>query len=136
MTLLRSLPKLSPDVSRETLARLQAYADTLKKWQAKINLVSATTLPELWQRHFLDSAQLRSSVVSHAKELNYLPISYRSAKATVTVEFEATGESQPYIIPKGSQFSTVVKSQAYTFTLPENIQVSSSNRCHSIPKGS
>lgn len=52
------LPKLSPDVSRETLARLQSYADTLKKWQARINLVSATTLPELWQRHFLDSAQL------------------------------------------------------------------------------
>jgi 16S rRNA (guanine527-N7)-methyltransferase len=52
------LPKLSPDVSRETLARLESYAETLRKWQAKINLVSATTLPELWQRHFLDSAQL------------------------------------------------------------------------------
>lgn len=52
------LPKLSPDVSRETLARLQAYADTLARWQPRINLVGSATLPDIWQRHFLDSAQL------------------------------------------------------------------------------
>jgi 16S rRNA (guanine527-N7)-methyltransferase len=52
------LPKLPSDVSRETLDRLQAYADVLAKWQAKINLVGAATLPDIWQRHFLDSAQL------------------------------------------------------------------------------
>src|ERR1700759_1840080 len=32
---------------------------------------------------FLDSAQLRSSIVSHAKELNYRPRSARSAVATI-----------------------------------------------------
>jgi 16S rRNA (guanine527-N7)-methyltransferase len=45
-------------VSRETLQRLQIYADLLVKWQARINLVGPDTLPDLWQRHFLDSAQL------------------------------------------------------------------------------
>jgi 16S rRNA (guanine527-N7)-methyltransferase len=30
----------------------------LVKWQARINLVSATTLDDLWRRHMLDSAQL------------------------------------------------------------------------------
>lgn len=45
-------------VSRETLERLTAYADLLRKWQPKINLVGPATLPDLWQRHFLDSAQL------------------------------------------------------------------------------
>jgi 16S rRNA (guanine527-N7)-methyltransferase len=52
------LPKLPADVSRETLARLGAYAELLAKWQAKINLVGPTTLADIWQRHFLDSAQL------------------------------------------------------------------------------
>jgi 16S rRNA (guanine527-N7)-methyltransferase len=61
------LPKLSLDVSRETLARLQAYADALAKWQAKINLVSSSTLPEVWQRHFLDSAQLYPLLPAHAR---------------------------------------------------------------------
>lgn len=46
------------DVPRETLERLEIYAALLKKWQASINLVGNTTLPELWQRHMLDSAQL------------------------------------------------------------------------------
>jgi 16S rRNA (guanine527-N7)-methyltransferase len=46
------------DVSRETLERLEAYAAQLVKWQRSINLISAATLPDLWQRHFLDSAQL------------------------------------------------------------------------------
>jgi 16S rRNA (guanine527-N7)-methyltransferase len=45
-------------VSRETLERLQVYADLLRKWQATINLVGPATLPALWTRHFLDSAQV------------------------------------------------------------------------------
>lgn len=46
------------DVSRETLDRLAAYEAVLRKWQPKINLVGPSTLPDLWRRHFLDSAQL------------------------------------------------------------------------------
>ena len=45
-------------VSRETLARLKAYADVLMDWNARHNLVAKSTLPDLWQRHFWDSAQL------------------------------------------------------------------------------
>jgi 16S rRNA (guanine527-N7)-methyltransferase len=46
------------NVSRETLDRLKVYADLLVKWQKAINLVSKNTLPDLWQRHMLDSAQI------------------------------------------------------------------------------
>jgi 16S rRNA (guanine527-N7)-methyltransferase len=46
------------DVSRETLDKLQCYADLLVKWQKSINLVSGGTLNDLWRRHFWDSAQL------------------------------------------------------------------------------
>lgn len=42
------------------MERLRICADLLAKWQAKINLVGPKTLPELWQRHMLDSAQLWS----------------------------------------------------------------------------
>jgi 16S rRNA (guanine527-N7)-methyltransferase len=54
----KELNRLGFDVSRETLARLETYASLLVKWQAKINLVGPATLPDLWRRHFLDSAQL------------------------------------------------------------------------------
>ena len=53
-----ALPELMENVSRETLQSLQAYADILIAWQARMNLVGPSTLPDLWRRHFLDSAQL------------------------------------------------------------------------------
>lgn len=46
------------NVSRETFDRLEIYAAALAKWQKAINLVSGNTMPELWARHFLDSAQI------------------------------------------------------------------------------
>lgn len=46
------------DVSRETCDRLTLYAALLTKWNPAINLVSKSTIPALWSRHFADSAQL------------------------------------------------------------------------------
>lgn len=45
-------------VSRETLDRLRAYVDLLVRWNARINLVSPDSIPNLWSRHIADSAQL------------------------------------------------------------------------------
>lgn len=45
-------------VPRETIHRLEVYAELLADWQTRHNLVSSKTIPELWQRHFADSAQL------------------------------------------------------------------------------
>ena len=46
------------NVSRETIDKFQAYLTLLEKWQRRINLVSNSTLAEVWQRHILDSGQL------------------------------------------------------------------------------
>jgi len=45
-------------VSHETLARLERYADLLKDWNSRHNLVSERSLDDFWRRHFWDSAQL------------------------------------------------------------------------------
>jgi len=47
-----------PNVSRETLIDLEAYAALLQQWQKHINLIANATLPILWQRHIIDSVQL------------------------------------------------------------------------------
>lgn len=65
---------------------------------------------------FLDSAQLRDSIISHAKELNYLPRSNKSSR----VEFEpfvikTTTDVQSLRMPKGTIFSGVVKGVSYNF---------------------
>lgn len=46
------------EVSDETIQRLEIYERTLRQWQKKINLVAPSTLRDVWQRHFADSAQL------------------------------------------------------------------------------
>ncbi len=46
------------DVSCETLERLDAYVACLEKWSRRINLVSPTSLRDVWTRHIADSAQL------------------------------------------------------------------------------
>jgi 16S rRNA (guanine527-N7)-methyltransferase len=46
------------DVSCETVERLDAFAAELTRWNAAVNLVSPASLPDLWTRHILDSAQV------------------------------------------------------------------------------
>lgn len=56
-------------VSRETLDRFIAYEAELRRWQSRINLVGPSTLPDLWRRHFLDSAQLSAHLPESAHTL-------------------------------------------------------------------
>ena len=53
--------KLFP-LSPETETRLAIYAELLHKWQKIINLVAASTLPQLWMRHFADSLQVQAAM--------------------------------------------------------------------------
>ena len=46
------------DVSRETIEKIEAYAALLREESARQNLISTSTLDNLWDRHILDSAQL------------------------------------------------------------------------------
>lgn len=57
----------SLNVSRETLARLQIFVDVLLEWQKAINLISPATVPDLWWRHIVDSAQLLPLLPAHTQ---------------------------------------------------------------------
>ena len=56
-------------VSRETTAKLRAYAELLERWQRQINLVSRHSLGDLWRRHFLDAAQLAPLISGQPRRL-------------------------------------------------------------------
>lgn len=64
---------------------------------------------------FLDSAQERNSMISHAKELNYLPRSRRSAKAVVTFSVTATQSGNFFIIPKDTKINGKCGNTTFTF---------------------
>jgi 16S rRNA (guanine527-N7)-methyltransferase len=56
-------------VSHETIHRLTRYQEMLISWNEKFNLVSASTIPQIWTRHFLDSAQLMKFIPEKAETL-------------------------------------------------------------------
>ena len=65
-----NMQALGVAVSRETLAALQAYVDMLTDWQTRMNLVGPATLPDVWQRHIFDSAQLLALAPDNATWLD------------------------------------------------------------------
>ena len=74
---------------------------------------------------FLDTAQIRDSVISHAKELNYTPRSFKSAEAGVSIVIVSNDTAKRTIaIPKGTSFTSRYGNRNYTFTTSENIVLS------------
>ena len=50
-------------VSRETLDKLSLYVELLIRWQARFNLVSPSSIKDVWSRHVFDSIQIYPHVL-------------------------------------------------------------------------
>lgn len=64
---------------------------------------------------FLDSAQIRSNVVSHAKLIGYVPQSKLAATASLNLTLAAGGQTGALSIPEGTSFTGKVDGITYTF---------------------
>lgn len=80
---------------------------------------------------YLDSAQLRNSLISHAKELNYLPRSRKSAKAILNMTVNTTGINT-LVIPKGTKFNASSGYDNFTFTTAEAYTYRSTNNVFDV----
>jgi hypothetical protein len=66
---------------------------------------------------FLNTAQLRSSVVSHAEALGYVPRSYTSPKALLNISVSINVANRPTVLSlaKNTLFTTSIDNVSYTF---------------------
>lgn len=66
---------------------------------------------------FLNTAQLRSSVVSHAEMLGYVPLSVTSARAFLNLSVIVSDPNRPtnITLPRGTSFSATASGVSYTF---------------------
>lgn len=77
---------------------------------------------------FIDSAQLRESIVSHAKALNYVPRSFRSAEAVINLRVTPSSNAVTTVtVPARTEFLSRVGSNTYVFSTVEDIVLTSSN---------
>jgi hypothetical protein len=81
---------------------------------------------------FLDSAQKYDSVISHAKELNYVPRSTRSSAAEVSLVINTIGMNGKLTMPKGTRFIGVNSNGSFTFTTDEAKVFVSTNSVYTI----
>ena len=69
---------------------------------------------------FLDTAQLRSSVVSKAKEIGYFPKQYTGSVSSLDISIDLSTETTPptnVTIPKGTKFTGLYENgESYTFS--------------------
>jgi hypothetical protein len=84
---------------------------------------------------FLDSSQMKSSIVSHAKMLNYLPRSKTSARALVTFTID-TGIDTPSVItiPKYYTSRAVVDNVNMEFSTDEPVTITANNGVYQSPQ--
>jgi len=77
---------------------------------------------------FLDSAVKRESAVSIAKHLGYTPLSYRSARATVSFTVPTPdGVPGTLTMPKYSPFTTTINDTRYTFVNLDAVTIRPTN---------
>jgi len=105
-------------LNQQELAEYNYQGSTL---QVLLNLLAFNTYKTSFYTNmvanemFLDSAQLRSSVVSRAKELGYVPKSAISPTATIEIEIFPQDNPATITIARNTQFSTVIDGFVYTF---------------------
>jgi len=81
---------------------------------------------------FLDSAQLRGSVVSHAKELNYLPSSRHSSQSILDISLSVTNNVPSVTVPSGTKFEAKCGQKTYQFVTAESYVVYPENGLYTL----
>lgn len=77
---------------------------------------------------FLDTAQQRDSVISHAKLVGYVPVSAIGSTANVQISFSGVANTvAQFSIPKNSKFTTTIDDVQYTYVTPEAFPVVSND---------
>jgi len=98
-----------------------------------LDVMSYNTFMNAWYLNmigsemFIDSAQKRDSIVSHAKELNYVPQSMKSSEAKINLQFTTVGLSGSLVVPSGTIFTGSNANGTYNFVTTYNATYTSSN---------
>lgn len=83
--------------------------------------INAFYLNQVGTESFLDTALLKESVVSHAKELNYLPRSRNSSRAIVNLSSTGNVDDGTKTINKFTTFTTTLGSNTLTFSTDRDV---------------
>lgn len=101
-----------------TGSNLNVLVDALAYATVYIGAYSNMSVSEI----FMQSAQLRNSVVSRAKTLSYMPRQVNSAEAAVSMSVKKPigFSSDSLIVPRGTRFTSTLNNKSYNFVITDD----------------
>jgi len=114
------LSKIVLNVSRETFDDLCTYETLVRKWQPHINLIANKTLPDLWERHILDSAQL---FPLQAEAMNWLDLGSGSGFPAIVLAIflKARGTGSIELIESNGKKAAFLRTVIAALSLPATV---------------
>ena len=108
---------LYQNVSRETYEKFEVFKRNLIKWQHSINLVSKTTINDIWTRHLLDSSQLYPFV----KKIKGNVIDFGSGAGFPGLVLAIMGHKKVFLVEADQKKCTFLRETAMLCEIDVNI---------------
>ena len=97
--------------SEDTIYKLKKFISILNEYQKKMNLIGNSTLPYIWTRHVLDSAQIEKILPKEAK--NYITVDVGTGAGFPGIVLAALGRQDILLCEKSKKknlfLNTVIK---------------------------
>lgn len=134
--------RAAENVSRETTERLSEFVALLADWNGRHNLVSRTSLADVWRRHIWDSAQMAGFVPPSATSLVdlgsgagfpglILALLLRHRTPFRAVLYEATRKKAEFLATAARQLGVVaeIRNERLETAAPEPFDVVTARAC-------
>ncbi len=102
------------NVSRETSEKLHFFAAEVLRWNPTVNLISKASMPQIWQRHIWDSAQ----IMQIAPQPNGLWIDIGSGGGFPAVVLAILGVKPMTLVESDQRKSAFLREMARQMDLP------------------
>ena len=111
------------EILKKSQTELQKFADLVLKWQRTVNLIAPSTIPDIWERHIVDSAQLVEYIPENAKVLVDMGSGGGFPAIVLAIINKVVGGSveQFYLIESDVKKSIFLREAARVFELPVQV---------------
>ncbi|QCO55799.1 16S rRNA (guanine(527)-N(7))-methyltransferase RsmG [Pseudorhodobacter turbinis] len=113
---------IGENVSRETQNRLEIFVELVRKWNPVINLVSKSTLDQIWDRHIADSAQLYGLATGSA--LKFVDVGSGGGFPGIVLAILSSGEKADHVfqlVESDQRKATFLREVSRVLALPVEV---------------
>lgn len=121
------------NLPREALSRVQEYVTMLGQWQGKMNLIGPKTLPHVWSRHMLDSAQLLNCLSPDVSRETTTWVDLGTGAGLPGVALALLGVKKVHLVDSSAKRCAFLRNVVRKLDIPAEVHCSRIEDLKSIP---